>query len=88
MREKQERRCQKFKHHESRINNFMKNTRPPTVNESEKPQWWQRFSRAFGLRRTPKLKVPGSAGLRFHHSELVIRNFPIAFGKPLQAGHK
>ncbi len=66
----------------------MKNTQQPTVNESEKPQWWQRFSRAISLRRAPKLKVPGTLHEHFQHVELVTRNFPIAFSKTLQTGHK
>ena len=40
------------------------------------------------LRRAPQFKLPGSARLTFHHSELVVRNFPIASGKALQVGHK
>ena len=40
------------------------------------------------LRRAPQFKLPGSAPLTFQHSKLVVRNFPIAFGKALQTGHK
>ena len=40
------------------------------------------------LRRAPQFKIPGSARFTFQHAELVIRNFPIAFGKALQVGHK
>jgi hypothetical protein len=80
-----------LKIHESRITNhknFMKNTKQTTHNETDKSQWWQRFAQLLGLRRAAKLKAPGGLGLRFQHTELVVRNFPIAFGKTLQAGHK
>ena len=34
------------------------------------------------------ITIAGSAPLTFQHSKLVVRNFPIAFGKALQTGHK
>ena len=66
----------------------MKQNNNITINESDKPQWWQRFSRGLTFRSAPKLKVPGTLRERFQHSELVVRNFPLAFGKALQTGHK
>lgn len=66
----------------------MKNTRQPLLNESDKPQWWQRFSQLLHRQNLPKLKVPRFSDYSFHHSETVIRNFPPAFGKALKTGHK
>jgi len=74
--------------HTSRIprQKIMKNTKQLVENESDKPQWWQRFSRLLPRRGLPRLTAPRFSGHSFQHSELVVRNFPPAFGKALQAG--
>jgi hypothetical protein len=66
----------------------MKNTRQFILNESDRPQWWQRF--VWLLRRHGLLKpgAPRFTGQHFEHAELVIRNFPPALGRAIQNGHK